>query len=276
MISLLNQPLPFEELRIGLAFIFLTLSSYFDVFNNKNIPDKFLYFILFISALTAFFLFPFNAFLYGLIQALIVGGITYFMYLKGHIGGAEVFLFSSISLLFPNPPIISGVVIGLPFILPVLIFAGLLFALSMLIYAFIRIGIKRVNVEYIILLIVYLLFITYVLINNGGLPLPFVFVISILFFASLYFSAHKKEIEKLMIGEVEVEKALEEVVALEYERKKVKELFKEPVVKKGHIKQLKKRGIKKIRVFKHLPPFIPFLMAGFLLALLFTDILLPF
>ena len=267
--------LPYAEIRIGITLLFLIIGSYFDIFKEKNIPDKLLYSFVGVAFLTNVFAFDNFAFIYGIVQSLIIGGITYLSYKRGHIGGAEVFYFAAISLLIPYYNTI------VPFIISVLIFATLLFAITMAFYTLIKLWGKKhlkPNYAYIVLALLYIAFIAYLYFTPSFALLNkvFLFVVSILFITSLYFGMFKRDIEKLMIGYVEVNKAKEEVVVSGINKDVDAIMGNDKVIGEKHISVFKKKGITTIPVFKHLPPFLPFLTLGFILALFYESALFFF
>ena len=67
----------------------------------------------------------------------------------------------------------------------------------------------------------------------------------------------------------------EEILAIDFmDQTIIKKFNIQRLVTKKEIEKLKKSKLKKIFVYTKLPPFIPFILFGFILALLFSNYLL--
>lgn len=88
--------LPGEMLRVFVAIFGLIVTSYYDLFNKKNVPDNLLYAFLAVAFLVNLVFFESTLFWFSLVLALIVGLIGYVFYRLGQIGGADVFVLVSI------------------------------------------------------------------------------------------------------------------------------------------------------------------------------------
>ncbi len=244
-----------NEIFIALSLI---VFSYFDVFNDKNIPDHLLYLFGALSLI----LFLLNPNMGALIQASVVAILSYILYRMGQLGGAEIFIFSAISLLKPYS------FLQIPFIFPLIIFSGIFLTLYLIVSTAMKINLMDFDKRYLLigLLYVFLLYFIYPMINFN-----FLFILSFLLIGSLYVGLYKKQLEEYMIEAIPVQKTEEEVSA---EDNSI--LKKGYVIKKEHIKRMKEENIEFVRVYKHLPPFIPFILLGFICALYCPYLLIPF
>ncbi len=269
--------MPFEGLRIAASLAILAACAYFDLFKDKNIPDKVLYAsaaIAIIIALPA----PQGLLAMGFGQAIFLALACYLFYRMGYLGGAEAFIIPSIALLLPVPPVSSGVFLNFPFILFTLLFSGMLFALTNFMYFAYRLAKSgarlKLNAEGTSMALMTLIFAIMYMNTPIGNPAILAVVISLGLMSFLYYT-YKPELDEIMSGEVDIGKAEEEVVNVKKLDEKAKEIFKSsPVVTADAIKRLKKLGISKIIVMKGMPPYMPFLLAGEIVAILYAKLLL--
>ena len=152
--------MPGEVIRVLIAFIGTVVAAYYDLFNNKNIPDQFLYAFLAIAFLTNLVLYEENLFWFSLAVAAFFSVVGYLFYKLGQLGGADVFVLASIMLLLPIHPSFVGLSFNMPFILSVIIFSGVLFALYVIFYFGWKLSQveAKPNLTYALMLIPYLLF----------------------------------------------------------------------------------------------------------------------
>ena len=263
--------LPYEELRIAYAFIYLSLFVYYDLKNNKNIPDKLVYILSGIALLFPL-TFPPAFMAYAYVQAILLFALLYVSYMMGQLGLAEVFAFSSLAALFPNPPAISGVPINLPFVFFIFVYSGILFALFALIFFIVKLKNKpKLNAMHMLLLAFFIILLAVAFILNLASS-SFLFLLTIVFFASFYFTVSKNEILRWFVKKVKVDEAEEEVFAYPFATEKEKELLGDvKVLKKAHLNLLKKNKIEEVTVYGNMFPFTPFLLLGFILSLFFSQ-----
>jgi hypothetical protein len=269
--------MPFEGLRIAVSLAILAACTYFDLFRDKNIPDKVLYASIAIAAIIALPA-PQGLILMGFGQAALLALACYLSYRMGYLGGAEMFIIPAIALLLPVPPAISGVLLNFPFILFTLLFSGMLFALTNFMYFAYRLAKSeaklKLNAEGTSMALLTLVFAAIYVNSPMGNPAILAVVTSLGLMSFLYYT-YKPELEEIMSGEVEVEKAEEEVVNPKKLDERAKPIFKSsPLVTAGAIKELKKLGIRKIIVMKGMPPYMPFLLGGEIVAILYARLLL--
>ena len=95
-----NLLIPGETVRIVLALAGTAVATYFDLFNNKSIPNNVLYAFLAIAFLTNVMFFNQDLFLFGIGVAILVGAAGFVFYHIGQLGAADVFVLASIALCF--------------------------------------------------------------------------------------------------------------------------------------------------------------------------------
>ncbi len=269
--------MPGELIRVLIAFIGTAVASYYDLYNKKNVPNNVLYAFLAIAFLVNLVLFQEDLFWFSIAVALFFSAIGYIFYRVGQLGGADVFVLASIMLLLPIHPTFVGMAFNLPFIFSVIVFSGVLFALYVMVYF----GYKLYKVEakanwlFLLMFIPYFLF-AWVYINSFLFsPVYFAFI-TILLFASIFFLMFKKPLMSVLSETLPVSQLEEEdVLALDVMNKDLIERYKlKRLLTKKEIERLKKTKIEEVAVYTKLPPFLPFVLVGMVLALLFGSSLL--
>jgi len=269
--------MPGEPIRIFLAFFIVIVAAYFDVFNKKNIPDQVLYASLILAFLVNLFYYEATLFWFSLAVAAFFSAIGYLFYRIGQLGGADVIILASVMLLLPIHPSFVGMSFNVPFIFSVIIFSGVAFALYVLgYYSFKLLQTEaKPNLMYGLMLIPYLLF-AYVYIGSFLFsPVYFAFI-SILLFASIFFLMFRESLNMLLAEELPIAQLEpEDVLALEIMNKDMIERYKiKRMVTQSEIDRLKKTKVTEVWVYTRLPPFIPFILIGMVLAILFAKSLL--
>ena len=268
---------PGEIVRIILAFAGVIIAAYYDIFNRKNIPDNFLYGFLAVSVLANLIFFNLDLLIFTVAIAAFFSAIGYIFYRVGQMGGADVIILACIMLLMPLTPSFSGLVFNMPFILPTMIFAGLLFG----IYTTANFGIKiareggQPNLLYLLMIIPYLLF-AYFYITSPFFSVAFFVIITVLLVATTFFMMYKEDINLMLAEQLPMDQLEpEDVVAFELmDKETVKKLDIKRVLNEKEIERLKKEGVETIWIYTQLPPFVPFLLAGMVLALIFSSSLM--
>jgi Flp pilus assembly protein protease CpaA len=269
--------MPQEYIRVLLAFVGTAIATYFDLFNKKNIPNNFLYGFLAVAFLANLVLFEETLFWFSVTLAAFFSAIGYVFYRVGQLGGADIFVIASIILLLPVHPSFVGMDFNVPFIFSVIVFSGVLFALYVMVYFGLKVSEAGAKAKYIyaLMLIPYLLF-AYVYVNSFLFsPVYFAFI-TILLFATIFFLMFKESLTGVLSEELPVSQLEpEDVLALEIMNKDLIERYKVPrLLTKGEIERLKKTKVEMVWVYTKLPPFIPFILAGMILGLLFGKYLL--
>ncbi|HSB47805.1 MAG TPA: hypothetical protein VLD37_07375 [Candidatus Bilamarchaeum sp.] len=269
--------MPGEIIRVLLAFAGVGVATYYDLFNKKNIPDVFLYAFLGIALLADAFFYEPTVFWFSLAVAAFFSAVGYLFYRVGQLGGADVFILASVMLLLPIHPSFVGLSFNLPFVFSLIIFSGVAFAL----YVMLFFGWKLMKTEakpklfYALLIIPYLLF-SYVYINSFLFsPVYFIFI-TLLLFAVIFFMMYRDSLNMLLAEELPVSQIEpEDVLALEVMNKDLIERYKlQRLVTREELARLKKTKISDLWVYTKLPPFIPFILFGMILSLLFAKNLL--
>jgi len=272
---------PGEAVRVLLAFVGVLVITYYDLFNKKNVPDKVLYGFLGLSLLTnaIFYIFQpdLDLLVFSFGAAIFISAIGYFFYRMGQIGGADVIAIAGVMLLVPFVPSFSGLSFNMPFIVPTMIYAGLLFT----IYATIKFSTKIMtqggspNLLYLLLVIPFLFFV-YTYINSPVFSPVYLAIISILLLATIFFMVYKHDITLMLAEELPLDKiSAEDVVAIELiDPKVVREYKINRLVTAEELVRLKESGLETLWIYTNLPPFVPFLLGGMALALLFSKSLL--
>ncbi len=269
--------MPGEAIRTVLAFVIVLVASYFDIFNKKNIPDQVLYASLILAFLVNLFFYQETLFWFSIVMAAFISAIGYLFYRIGQLGGADVFIVAAIMLLLPIHPSFVGMTFNIPFIFSVIVFSGVIFALYVLAFYTMKLvqTEAKPNLLYALMIIPYLLF-AYVYINSFLFsPVYFAFI-SILLFASIFFLMFRESLNMLLAEELPVAQLEpEDVLALEIMNKDMIERYKiQRIATPKEIARLKKTRVTEVWVYTRLPPFIPFILAGMILSMLFARSLL--
>ncbi len=273
-----NLEIPGESIRILIGFLGLLATSYYDIFNNKNIPEKLLFGFLGVSLIINFYFFHEDLSIFAFILALVIGILGFVLNRFGQLGSADVIVLSSIVLLLPIHPSFSGLLFNFPFIFSLLVFSGVLFSL----YVVGNFGLKILKLKKtnpnklaLIILLPYAVFL-YMYFQFPFFSPAYFSIISIVTISTMFFMLYKEDINKMLVEKVSLKKAEEEdVLALEFMSKKLVEKYKlQRLLTKEELSRLKKLKIKELWIYTHLPPFLPFLLVGFVISLFFSNLLL--
>jgi len=271
--------MPGETVRLVLAFLGVAVATYYDVFNKRNVPNPLLYAFLGLALLTDAFLYQADIFAFSVALAAFFAAISYLFYRLGQLGGADVFVITSVILLLPIHPSFVGLTFNLPFIFSVIVFAGVSFAVYVVTYFGLKLRESgaQPKLAYALLVIPYLLF-AYVYVNSIIFsPLYFIFV-SVLLLATVFFLMYKEDINLLLserMSPAELEE--EDVLALELmDRETIKNYSLKRLATRGEIDRMVQLKVPEVWVYSKLPPFLPFFLLGMVLSLFFAGSLLLF
>ncbi len=264
-----------EAVRIAVAIIGTAIASWYDVRNNRNVPNNLLYAFLGLAFLSNIIFYQENITVYSLSVAAIVFALGYLFYKVGYIGGADVYVLASIALLIPAVPSYIPTLLNFPPVLSVIITSGVFFALYFLWFIITTIALKNIKgkFEYLLLIPIYAVLL-YFLLSSGVFGFAYIIAVSTLLLASIIFMVYKEKVVAAMARKVPLSKVDEEDVAVPElmpalaKKYKIKRLLEE-----NELKRLKKEGVKEIYVYKELPPFLPFVLAGLLITVVVGDIL---
>ncbi len=285
-----NVQMPFELARIFVAVAGTAVASYFDITNNKTIPNKVTYSFLAIAVLFALSSLDPSSIIYSFGIAAAVFALGYAMYMLGQIGGADIFILSAIALLLPLQPtslLITGEFpISFPFVLSVIISGGLLFSLAM-VFRFApkaftallkgKVRLTREKYAYSALILATYLVFVYVASSLPFFPLSYVLLFSFVVLASTFFMVFREYISDSMIEYVPLEKIDEEdILAVDkIPEEKVKKYNLKKLLTENELKRLKREKvpIKKFPVYTGLPMLLPYLLVGLVFSIIFGDVI---
>lgn len=266
--------MPGEIIRLLIAFIGTGVATYYDVFNKKNVPNEMLYAFLAIALLTNIVFYQSDLFWFSMGVAVFFSAVGYVFYRVGQLGGADVFVLASIMLLLPIHPSFISMPFNMPFIFSVFIFSGVLFALYVMAFFGWKLTKEpdvKPNLLYGLMFIPYLLF-AWAYINSFIFsPVYFAFI-SALLFATIFFLMFRDSLNMLLAEEMPLAQVQpEDVLAMEIMNKDLIERYKiQRVMTKAELNRLKMTKVTDLWVYTRLPPFLPFILAGMVLALLFA------
>lgn len=276
---------------MALALLGAAIGSYYDLANNKNVPNFFLYGFLALAFIVNIAAFDPAVTWYGMAVGGLVFAATYVLYKTGKLGGADAFLLAGITLLLPVQPISLLIVEqpqypSLPFAFYLFAASGASFMAYMLLRSFpiafnaLKTGGKIPQGAWmgaVGMLVAFAIF-SYVASQNPVLPPAFIMLMSALVLVVIYFTLFQDAINLSMMEWVaphDVE--VEDVLAVEHmDKAQVSKLRLARLVDDAMHARLQKSGIKKVPVYKGLPPFIPHIFIGLALCLLFGNIMLLF
>ncbi|VVB98258.1 Uncharacterised protein [uncultured archaeon] len=326
--------------RIALAVLGTVLASWYDLTNNRNVPNRLLYAFLGVAfaacvlfsnpslqllayesiAVAAIVIFTFyyghdrkmrervkNAlgkigigesdsqafalmlvmlgsllfhqqgiFVYTISIAAIILAIGYIFYRMGYIGGADVYVLTSIALLVPVVPSWVAALFNFPVVLSVIITSGVLFAIYFLVFVVLNAVRKgaRGRYEYLLLLPAYLVLI-YFISASGLFGIAYVVTISVLVLSSIVFLVYKEAMTAAMARKIPLSKAEEEDVAvLELMPELAKKYGIKRLLDANELARLRKLKVKELYVYTELPPFLPFVLLGLLVSVSVGDLLM--
>lgn len=268
----------FEELRIALILACAIISAYTDI-KKGLIYDKVTYPMISIGAILTTADLLLGADPTTLLIPACVFAFTYLLYYNGKLGGGDVKFLLGLSLLLP---IYKGQI----FVLSVVLIASLASAFFIPLISIIKVFMSKkkkkirpdkesIKAPALGLFIAAYLYVLYFVLN--AISLIAILVISIPLFISLIYIAFRSQIqEELFLKWVSLRNLEDdEVVAKEYLDKDTLEAigsFK-GVLSEKEKKLLEAKGIKRVPVYRNLPPFAPFLLFGILTSLVFPDFL---
>ncbi len=281
--------LPWETVRILVAVAGVVAGAYYDLFNKKNVPNTFLYGFLAIAFVVNLLAFDPLVSVYAILQAAAVFVLTYFLlYKTGQWGGADGFILTAVALLLPVAPhpVLAnpmGGVVTLPFVASVFFVSGLSFMLWMLVRS-LPVAIQAIRTKGVIeqkawvgafmIALAYFVF-SMVVSNLGVMSSSYFALITGVVLLSVYFVLFMEPIKASMVEWVALKQVEEEdILAVDrMDPALVKKYAVGRLVDSALLSRLKSVH-SKIPVYKKLPPFIPHLLVGLALSVLFGDVIL--
>ena len=277
--KLLFAPLtmPGELLRIIIAVLGTGLATYYDIFNNRNVPNNMLYAFLAIAFIVSIIFFQQEVFIYSIIQFAVIGLFGFLLYRTGQIGGADIFVLCSIVLLLPVLPASQEALFNFPLILPILLYGGVAFAVFSVLYFGSLIRHQKTlkaNYWYLILIIPYLIF-AWIFLSAPFFSIVYFTIASLLLLSSIFFLVFREAIYEGITEKIPVSKLPPDgdVLAKEKMGPLMKKLKIGPVIEEKELAILKKAKVKEVWIYSKLPPFLPFVLVGLLASLFFGNLL---
>lgn len=283
--------MPFEAIRVAIALAGTLVGTYFDLFNKKNVPEIFLYAFLAIAFITNLAAYNEVATIYGIASAIIVFAAFYILYKAGQLGGADVFILTSIALLLPVQPALfvssqNSLLPSLPFILNVILASGLSFMLYMIVRSF---GValhalktpgkidKKSLFGAFAIVLAFGAF-SYIASSSMLISQGYFIFISIMVLLSLYFTIFKNAINDSMADWVPGSKVeTEDIIAIDkMEPELVKKYRLSRLVDAPMLERLKHIHEKKVALYSRLPPFLPHVLIGLVFSIFFGNVIFFF
>ncbi len=277
--QLLFSPMvmPMETARIFLALLGMAIGTYYDLFNDRNVPEKFLYAFLAIAFLFNVVFFDYDVFVYAVVLAFVLFALGFAMYRLGQLGGADVYIVAALVLLLPIHPSYLSIPFNYPLIFSVLIFGGAAFAVYSIFYFAKILSAKKSKAkpryEYLLMFLLYGVF-AYLFFNAPFFSLAYFAIASVLLLSSIIFLVYRDAINEAMMEQVLVKQLEpEDVLVKDRMDPRLRKLSMGPVLGPKDIEALRGAGVKQVWVYANLPPFLPFLFLGLIAALLFGNAL---
>ncbi len=273
-----------ELLRILVLLAFASLYAYFDVFNKRNIPDKFVYLSIAVGIVFTL-LNPVRIIIFSFLIAIFIGAVGYLLYKAGLLGLGDGLEFTFISLMLPiqPQPILGIPQFGLPFVLSVFISSGIATVIIIPLYYILKekkLEISARSAEraalvfasyMLLLLLIYFLF--------GARRIATLLILIVAFFSTLLFAVeniiNKEMVRWVYPKEIEEGDIIATGLLSEKELRLLRAKFKHfsKLADKRNIVELK--GLRKrLPVYKNAVPFSLFILAGIVLSLIIGDPLL--
>ena len=283
-----NVVMPLELLRIAAALIGVGIAAYFDIFNNKNIPERFLQGFIAVAVLISLIAYDPVATPYGLAAGALLYFANWIVYKAGYVGGADGYILAAIAILLPAQPILlllnpSAYTLTFPFIVHVLTVAFFTFMLHMLLrtlpsaYKALRTlgSIQAMQWVGAFLIIIAYGVLSFIISASPLLSSSYVIFLAALAAVSVYFVLFRTAINDSMLEWVVPKKVeVEDIIAPEkMDAAEVKKYNIGRLVDAAEYKRLQQvKG--KVPVYKHLLPFVPHILIGLVVSLLFGNILM--
>lgn len=283
-------PLPFESLRIFIALAGTAVGTYYDLWNNKNIPNWLLYGFMLAAFVVNIAAYDGVLTTYAILIAAVIFGIAYLLYRAGQLGGADAFIMASIALLLPVQPQSlllaqnTSALPELPFAFYMVVASGLSFMAYMLFRSF-PIALLSIRTKGAIpsgawassavIIVAYAIFANFAS-GSGFFSQSYFAFVSLVVALIVYFTLFKDALNRSMVQTLPPGKVEEEdIIAVDQlPPAAVKKYSLSRLVDSGMLLRLRKSGIKKVPVYSGLPPFIPHILIGLVLSLLFGNVVL--
>ncbi len=256
-------------IRAAVVVIGCVAASYTDL-KTGLIPDRITYPMMALGVLFNFIAFD----EYALAVAAATFGVSYLFYHLGKLGGGDLKLFVGIALLLP-------MMNGFPFILSSVFFASVAAVIMLSTYYVGRYALRGVRWKENVYRMVHAGFLgaavgfyLYILYGFRMVPLEYILLVAVTVFFGLLFMAFERGIKREFFLKKAGVKDLEEdeLVAAEFLEPGTRAVLGmkwKGILGEREIRKLNDAGIKEIFVYRNLPKFAPFILAGVVLALAF-------
>ena len=278
-----------ELARLGVAVLGTGAATYYDLTNNRNVPDWLTVGMLGLGALAVLVSLGLEGALMVAVPAVVVLAVGYLLYRSGQIGGADVLLFAALALLIPEAP--KGIlgdrtyILSVPFVFSLFLASGILFGMvtfARFLMPSVRAlqkGTVRLEVKqklYVALMGAMAVIFAWFSWANG-LPVGSTAVVLLAMFFSAFFYIFKSFIaRKFLIKRVSVRGIEEEdVLAVEEMDPRVVEKYGlKRLLTRKEIERLGKLPLKQFPVYKNMFAFTPYILIALVLSILFGDLVL--
>ncbi len=279
----------FEIFRVVIAVIIAVIYVYFDIFNNRDVPNAFVYAALAIAALLTF-TYPARLVELSLLLAFAIGALGYIIYRAGFWGAGDFFELVTISLIIPMQPrplLVSINQFNMPFVVSIFIAAGFA-ALWFVPLYYLFMNKKKVEktktqpiykVLSIMLLVFYLVLLLFIYMFFG-IDWQKTLIVLLIAIPSAFTLAYEEEVTEKMTKRVKPRDLQpEDIIAVNLMSKSDIEYFKSKYKSFGrlvtpemlrHLKNVEKE----VPVYSNAIPFALFIFIGLCISLLFGNILL--
>jgi len=279
----------FEIFRVVIAVIIAVIYVYFDIFNNRDVPNAFVYAALAIAALLTF-TYPARLVELSLLLAFAIGALGYIIYRAGFWGAGDFFELVTISLIIPMQPrplLVSINQFNMPFVVSIFIAAGFA-ALWFVPLYYLFMNKKKVEktktqpiykVLSIMLLVFYLVLLLFIYMFFG-IDWQKTLIVLLIAIPSAFTLAYEEEVTEKMTKLVKPRDLQpEDIIAVNLMSKSDIEYFKSKYKSFGrlvtpemlrHLKNVEKE----VPVYSNAIPFALFIFIGLCISLLFGNILL--
>jgi Flp pilus assembly protein protease CpaA len=235
------------------AIIFMLIFSYYDMFNNRIIPDMVSYSFLFVSILIFFAFLPFE--IIKIASGILIFIMGYILYKIGYIGGADVYAITGLSLILPLN------FLGIPSIILLLLGSMLLTMFYVMINFFVKSKEIKFEKNDIITSVMWIIgygALAYMIYNIGQTTIG-----TIVFFLGIInsiFALIKSNLMNSMIKTIKIDEIIEEdILAVDkMDQDFVREHKIERLLSKDEINKLRELGVEEVPVYTGLPPYLPF------------------
>jgi len=255
--------------RAAVVVLGCVAASYTDL-KTGLIPDKITYPMMGLGVLLNFIAFD----EYALMVAAATFAVSYLFYRLGKLGGGDLKLFVGIALLLPMAN-------GFPFILSAVFFASVAAVVMLSVYYVGRYALRGIKWKENTYRMVHAGFLgaavgfyLYTLYSFRMVPLEYILVVGVTVIFGLLFMAFERGIQReFFLRKIKVKELEEdELVASEFlepETRGVLGLKWKGILGEKEIAKLNDAGIEEILVYRDLPKFAPFVLAGVALSLAF-------